>query len=344
VLIVAAIAATAWLLVIYPSRRGPGSGHTVAVEIPEGASVSELATLLARQHVVGSAEAFAIYARLLGADGRLHQGTVMVDDAMSPREVLTRVAIGYGPTRVTITIPEGFTRFDIARRLERWGVCDADAFVTASSDPALLARLNVEGPSAEGYLFPETYRLPTASTPEHVMRVMVAEWNRKVQPEVEEHGEGLAQLRRDLGWGLHEVTTLASIVEKEAAVADEQAVIAGVFLNRLRRPDFVPHRLQADPTVSYGCTALGDRVPSCRGWNGRAITRPMLGDPHNPYNTYRVEGLPPGPIANPGAAAIRAVLAPRRHNYLYFVAKGGGRHEFSETLEQHNAAIERYLR
>jgi UPF0755 protein len=342
--VVVAIAATAWLLVVYPSGRGPGRGRDVGIEIAERASLGRVASQLERERVIGDATIFALYARMLGAQDRLREGTVMLDDAMSPREVLTRIATGYGPTRVSVTVPEGFTRFDIARRLERWGVCEAQAFIAASADPAVLARLNIEGPSAEGYLFPDTYRLPTNATPERVMQIMVGQWNREVLPEVEEHSAGMAALRRDLGWGLHEVTTLASIVEKEAAVADEQPLIAGVFLNRLRRPDFTPRRLQADPTVSYGCEALGERVPSCQGFDGRRITRPMLGDPNNPYNTYRIEGLPPGPIANPGVGAIRSVLAPAQHAFLYFVAKGGGRHEFSETLEAHEAAIERYLR
>lgn len=338
-----AVAAVVWLLVVYPSGAGPSRGRDVSIELAAGQSIGELADVLVARGVIRDATTFAIYARLLGAEQRLREGTVMLNDRMTPREVITRVAIGYGPTRVRITIPEGFTRFDIARRLERWGICDAEGFVRASTDPALLSRLAIEGPSAEGYLFPDTYDL-RPSEPADVVETMVRMWSQRVMPEVERNRQGLATLRRDLGWGLHEVTTLASIVEKEAAVAEEQAVIAGVFLNRLRDPAFTPRRLQADPTVSYGCLALGDRVPSCRAFDGRRITRPMLGDPHNPYNTYRIEGLPPGPIANPGVAAIRAVLAPQRHSYLYFVARGGGRHHFSTTLAEHEAAIDRYLR
>ena len=137
--------------------------------------------------------------------------------------------------------------------------------------------------------------------------------------------------------------TLASIVEAEAAVAAELPVIAGVFLNRLRDPEFRPKRLQADPTVSYGCR-LQPSLPSCAGFDGRRITRAMLAGADNPYNTYRHEGLPPGPVGNPGLAAVEAVLAPAEHDYLYFVARGGGRHAFSATLEEHNRAVERYLR
>jgi UPF0755 protein len=155
----------------------------------------------------------------------------------------------------------------------------------------------------------------------------------------------MARLRREHRFTAHDVLILASIVEKEARVPEERPVIAGVFLNRLRSETFLPRRrLQADPTAAYGCLADPTCAPSCAGWNGRSITRRMLQDPANPYNTYRREGLPPGPIANPGLPSIRAVLEPERHDYLYFVVKGGGRHHFSETIEEHDRAVARYRR
>ena len=128
-------------------------------------------------------------------------------------------------------------------------------------------------------------------------------------------------------------------MEKEARVPSEQPLIAGVFLNRLRDPAFKPKRLQADPTVAYGCV-VQPNLPSCAQFDGRRVTRTMTGDPNNPYNTYRHAGLPPGPIANPGLGALRAVLAPAVHDYLYFVASGAGAHAFSRTLADHNEASE----
>src|SRR5690606_9787343 len=140
----------------------------------------------------------------------------------------------------------------------------------------------------------------------------------------------------EIGMGAHEVVVLASVVEKEAAVADERPIIAGVFLNRLRSETFRPRRrLQADPTVSYGCLAEPEGARSCARFDGR-ITGAMRDAPRISYCSYRNEGLPPGPIANPGLAAITAVLDPTRHNYLYFVARGGRRHHFSATLDAHN--------
>jgi UPF0755 protein len=172
------------------------------------------------------------------------------------------------------------------------------------------------------------------------VRRLVRNVRRRLAPVLAEHQSTLDALRAELGWGAHQVLTLSSIVEKEARLAAERPVIAGVFLNRLRDPSFKPKRLQADPTVSYGCL-VAPALASCAAAANRQITRAMLADGDNPYNTYRREGLPPGPIANPGLAAVRAVLAPAAHDYLYFVARGDGAHTFSRNLDDHHVATER---
>jgi UPF0755 protein len=138
---------------------------------------------------------------------------------------------------------------------------------------------------------------------------------------------------------LHQIVTLASIVEREARMPDERPTIAGVFMNRLTSPNFRPRRLQADPTVAYGCLVARDQVPSCRDFDGKRVTPAMVRDPANPYSTYRIEGLPPGPICNPGLSALDAALAPAQHDYFYFVTHGGGRHQFTSTLEEHNQRV-----
>ncbi len=137
----------------------------------------------------------------------------------------------------------------------------------------------------------------------------------------------------------HEALTLASIVEREARVAEERPIIAGVFVNRLVAPTFRPHRLQADPTVAYGCLTAPQAAPTCAAFDGRHITKVMVRDVQNPYNTYGLEGLPPGPICNPGLSALEAVVAPAAHDFFYFVATGDGRHSFSRTLQEHNARV-----
>lgn len=336
-----AVLSVGWLIIVYPKGQGPGRGREVRVVVRQGMDADALAQALADEGAIADPVTFAIYLRLLDADAHLRDGEVLVTDDMTPRDVLQRVADGFGPARVRITVPEGFDRFAIARRLARWDVCEAEAFLAATEDRALLDELGISGPSAEGYLFPDTYRFSQDLEGPDVVRRMVANWRRRVEPLMEDADAQLTWLEHELGWSPHEVLVLASIVEKEAAAAVERPTIARVFINRLHMDSFRPHRLQADPTVSYGCKAVPERARSCADFDGR-ITRAMLQDRDNPYNTYRHEGLPPGPICNPGLASIRAALTDESHRYLYFVARGGRRHDFSETLEQHNAAVARY--
>ncbi len=340
-LVALALGAIAWLVIVYPKRLGPGRGREIVVQVSPSMDLSRLAHRLHDAGAIESPFLFASYARLLGASDHLRSGSVRITDDMTPGDVLSAVAVGLGTPTVRVTIPEGFHRYDIALRLERLGICGADELVRASEDPALLAELGVRAPSAEGYLFPDTYRFPQALGGAEVLRRLVANHRRRVDPVLASERDALATLDRDLGFGAHQALILASIVEKEAAVSEERPVIARVFLNRLHMPGFSPRRLQADPTVSYGYRAAPSRAVSCQRFDGRTITRAMLADRDNPYNTYRIEGLPPGPICNPGLDSIRAVLVAEPHDYLYFVARGGGRHAFSATLDEHNAAVAR---
>ncbi|MEZ4326351.1 MAG: endolytic transglycosylase MltG [Polyangiales bacterium] len=344
-LLAVAVAGLVYVLVVYPREPGPGRGRAVVVAIELDTSARELAEQLEAEGVVHDAWLFSLYLRLLGAHHTLRtdQRIALADD-LPPAEVARRVARGLGPRSINVTIPEGFTRFDVAERLEHFGLVRADAFLSATVDPTVLRQFDIPGGSAEGYLFPDTYTLRDDRTPTQMIGRMVRSYRRRTAPLERRYGARLAELRRDLGFGMHEVLTLASVVEREAAVHDERPIIAGVFLNRLRSTTFLPRqRLQADPTVSYGCRAEPERAPSCAGFRGR-ITRAMLQDPANRYNSYRHPGIPPTPICNPGIAAIEAVLSPTQHDYLYFVARGGRRHHFSATLERHNEAVDDYLR
>jgi UPF0755 protein len=326
-----ALALVGWLFVVYPQRAPDRRGRERVVRIPAGASVDEAAAILAREDVIADPFVFAVYARLLGATTRLRDGEIALRDDMTPHTVLMRIARGLGLASVEVLVPEGFSRFEIAARLDHWGVCAPDAFLAATEDEALLAELEIPAASAEGYLFPDTYVFHEGDDPDAVIRTFVAAYRRNAASLIAERDGSLD----DLGLDAHAILTLASIVEEEAAVEEERPIIAGVFLNRLRSATFLPRqRLQADPTVSYGCRVLPDLAPSCAGFDGR-ITTAMLEDSANPYNTYRHAGLPPGPITNPGLASIRAVLSPTAHDYLYFVARGGRRHAFSATFERH---------
>ena len=338
VLLFGSLAALAWLMLVYPAADGPGRGREIRITIARDATLEDVLGQIGGD-VVATPSIFALYARVAGADERLREGEVLLRDDMSPRTVLLRIALGFGAATIDVVVPEGVTRFEVADRLHRWGICDRDAFLEATTRASLLEALGVRAPSLEGRLFPDTYRLVEGSDAVALARRMGQNFAARTATLLTT--EALAPLA-DLGFDVEDVLTLASIVEEEAAVPEERSIIAGVFLNRLRSETFLPrHRLQADPTVSYGCRELPALAPSCLAFDGRRITRAMLEDAANPYNTYRHAGLPPGPISSPGLAAIRAVLEPAAHDYLYFVARGGGRHTFSSDLDAHNAAVAR---
>lgn len=332
----ALVAASAtYLLVIFPAGVGPGAGKDVEIMIDDDAQPAVVAKL-ERAGLLRSPKLFALYARLVG----LHAapGLHLVTDDASPHELVRRLEREGRASHAKITIPEGWNRFDIAKRLQAHHVAWAASFLDASANTDLLHEIGVEGDSAEGYLFPATYELPLDSDPKEIVRRLVAEFDRRFVLLEQNHRLGRAQLEGSLGWGRREIVTLASMVEKEAAVDEERPIIASVFLNRLRDPGFKKKLLQCDPTSGYGCLALRDRVPACASYAGK-VTHAINMDPQNAYSTYVHEGLPPGPIANPGTKSLQAVLAPASTKYLYFVVRGDRHHAFSETLEEHNTAV-----
>ena len=328
-----------WLFIVYPDSKGPsGYVEEVVIEVSEGMTLRKLANQLKSGGVIKNPKVWSLYMRMRGLDRNLRQGKVRFRVPMSPEEVARYATTRLGRIQIRLLIPEGFSRFEIAARLDEYGVCDAEDFLDATEDAAILASYGVEANDAEGYLFPDTYEFDDQTKPRRVVERMLANWTRRNEELEEKYADKLARLK---GWTTHDIVTLASIVEKEAAVPAERARIAGVFWNRLNSKRFLPRRrLQADPTVQYGCMAVPEAAPSCAGFDGQ-ITRAMLDDADNPYNTYRHSGLPPGPISNPGAASLAAVIDPEEHDYFYFVARGGGEHHFSKTLRQHNIAVRR---
>jgi UPF0755 protein len=323
------------VVLAWASLSGPGTGKPLIIEWPAGledrGAAAERAEALG---LVRSRRLFSLYLLLAGAEPV--PGQHLVNDALSPRELVQRLARLPARPAVKVTLPEGFTHLQMADRLEKAEVCGAEAFRRAVRDKALLAELSIGAASAEGYLFPSSYELAVDSDPAAIVRLFVRELRRRL--ERIERERSLEPLRRQ-GFGIHEVLTLASIIEKETGNADERPLIASVFFNRLKDPAFLPARtLQSDPTAAYGCAVEPERAPSCSGYDGR-VTPAMLRDALNRYNTYRHPGLPPGPIANPGEAAIIAVLAPARSDYLFFVARGDGRHTFTRTFAEHDQAV-----
>ncbi len=326
------------LLAFYPNADGPGQGALVEFDAVAGTSADDLAEALAARGTVGNKLLFALYLRARGGTSAVIAGHHLLSDALSPRELISRLE-RHGQSKVRVTFPEGWTRFDMAKRLETARVCTLRAFLDASTDAALLRELAIEGASADGYLFPATYELEADADARDVIRVMVREFERRYAQLQDKHASGMKDLGDSLGWGRKQIVTLASMIEKEAVVDDERPVVASVFVNRLRDPGFSPKLLQCDPTAGYGCT-LDPSTPGCRSYSGK-ITHEVVADEQNMYNTYKHTGLPPGPIANPGEKSLGAAMSPALTRYFYFVAKGGGRHTFSESYTGHTSAVQR---
>ncbi|WP_246163303.1 endolytic transglycosylase MltG [Oryzomonas sagensis] len=299
----------------------PGKGGIVRdISFPAGSGIRKLAGELKRGGVIRSAWHFILLARLRGQAHRLKAGDYRLTDGMTPGDILRKLATGDVDYR-RFALPEGYSVYQAAEMLDQKGYFKRDAFLAACRDTALLERLGIHAASAEGYLSPATYNLARNGTEEQLVTQMVGHF-RKVYGDVTAGGRGQSRL------SLHEIVTLASIIEKEAVSGDEKPLISSVFYNRLR----LGMPLQSDPTAVYGVRAFSGKV-----------TKADIGR-QSPYNTYLVKGLPPGPIGNPGADALRAALHPARSDYLYFVARQDGTHYFSRTLEEHNRAVARYLR
>ena len=329
--------ASSGILLVYPSGKGPGAGKAVVVEVTAGEGAWALADRLASAGVDASPKHFALYATTQGGTKGIALGKHLLTDDAGPGEILRRLQRFGMAERAKVTFPEGFTRFDMARRLEEKHVCTQAAFLEETTRPELLAELGLEG-SAAGYLFPATYDFVADSDPADIVRRMKSEMDKRLAGLEVAHAASRAQLAAQLGWTTRHFVTLASMVEKEAAVDEERPIVASVFVNRLREPSFKRKVLQCDPTAGYGCLVMRAQIPACASYAGK-ITHDINFAPENVYSTYTHEGLPPGPIGNPGVKSLAAAFQPASTRYFYFVARGGGRHAFSETLEEHNAAV-----
>jgi UPF0755 protein len=295
----------------------------IVVSVPQGQSMDQTAELLEKSGIIKSADAFRWAVRIrsrLKRPVNVKAGEQALDPSLNVWETIRLLEKGnfkYYP----FTVPEGLTIYDVAKAVEAAGLGSSAEFLALCRDRAFIASLGVEAPTLEGYLFPETYSFPKGTPLKSVVKAMTDQfW--KVWAKYEDKAA-------DRDMTLAQVLILASIVEKETSAPDERPLIASVFFNRLSKR----MRLQTDPTVIYGL------MP---GFNGN-LTRADL-EAHTPYNTYVIDGLPPGPIANPGEAAIKAVLEPAQARYLYFVSKNDGTHHFSETLAEHNRMVNRYQR
>ncbi|XCN75344.1 MAG: endolytic transglycosylase MltG [Candidatus Electrothrix aestuarii] len=311
----------------YVFTPSPGTEKRI-VDIPKGAGVRQIQSLLALKEIIIADDIrFLTLARLfhvLDHPPRLRAGEFEVPQGLTPLEVI-RFLDTAQPVRHRVTVPEGKRMTEIAAIFAEDGWADPAVFIHLCQDAAFLKELGVTAASLEGYLFPETYTLVRGEIDERkLIRMMVerffAVWQELTGPETAQRTDQVGKYNQ------HQLLILASIVEKETGSAGERDVIAGVFYNRLKKG----MRLQSDPTTIYGI----------ENFNGN-LTKADL-ERWSPYNTYVIPGLPAGPICNPGAAALQAVLQPANVPYLYFVSQNDGSHYFSKSLQEHNRAVYKY--
>ena len=299
--------------------KSPGSPHLEIrqVTIRPGMNAATVAQLLATEGIVADSEKFYWLCRLRQVGQRLKAGEYAFLPLSTPGQILEQMVLGKAVIQ-RVTFPEGSTVFDVARTLEEKGLASSKEILRLIGDRDFIKANGLNTASLEGYLFPETYFFQRIQGEGAMLQMMVSQFRRHLP-------NGWEQQSAELGLTLHELVTVASMVEKEAVADFERPRIAGVFYNRLKRK--MP--LQSDPTAVYDLS----------GFSG-PISKSHLKRP-SPYNTYQHQGLPAGPICNPGAKSLKAALYPEKVSYLYFVSNRDGTHQFSETLAEHNRAVAR---
>ena len=299
------------------------AGRPVIAAINPGASAAEVAALLQEKGVIRSARSLRWWMRLSGTAGGIHTGRYRFQGPATLRQVSDAITQG----RVlleTVTVLEGATRWQVAEALSAAGFGTYEEAWEATGQVSLIADLDPEATDLEGYLFPDTYSAPHDTGAEDIVRMMVTQF-RTVWNDQRVRRAEAAELT------VREVVAIASLVESETGLASERPLVSGVYHNRLEQRML----LQCDPTLLYALYLDGRR--------DRNIRRADFDNP-SPYNTYRVRGLPPGPIGNPGVASIDAALQPAATEYVYFVGRNDGSHAFARTLREHNANVNRYQR
>jgi UPF0755 protein len=314
-----AAAYSMYVRVIEPYRGYEGPEQFV--EIPPGAGSRTIGERLVSAGVVRDHLTFRISLYASRQGRHLKAGEYRFDRPMTPAEVIAKIARG-DVFVINVTFPEGLTAGEMSKIFESHGLGGASAFVDASRDPTPIRSIDPAAADLEGYLFPETYALPRKTDASKLVTQMVAAFEHALTPE-------LRQAAAARQWSIRQLVTLASIVEKETAKPDERPLVAAVYANRLR----IGMPLQCDPTVIYALTRAGR-------YDGNLHKADLSFD--SPYNTYRYPGLPPGPIASPGRASLEAAAHPADADYLYFVSRNDGSHEFARSLAEHNRNVLKY--
>lgn len=307
------------LLYQYATTPASASQDGQVVEIKPGMTLKQVAHLLADKELLSEPSTFMLYTYLQGEQNHIQAGEYRFSPSMPPRDILEALTSGMA-VLYTVTIPEGYRITDIAGLLEAKGLVDKPAFIEATRNRELLESLHIPSGSLEGYLYPETYKFSKAGGARRIVQTLLDTFKERVlQPERVQQAEAMQ-------FTFHEIITLASLIEKETGLGKERKLISSVFHNRLAKK----MRLQTDPTVIYAMV----------NFDGNIRKKDLSID--SPYNTYKHFGLPPGPIASPGLESIQAALDPEESDFLYFVSRKDGSHQFSTNYKDHVRAVQKY--
>ncbi len=292
--------------------------QVISFTITPGQSLNQVAANLEKKRLISNLSQFKLYVRYKKATTQLRAGEYELSSAQTPAQILDQLL--KGKVRLyRLTIPEGLNMDEIALLVQQTNSCDPMEFLSLCADTDFIKTQKVDSHSLEGYLYPDTYFFPKNTTCRQILQKLVATFHKTYTKKWKER-------TKEIGFTVHEIVTLAAMIEKETGDASERPLISSVFHNRLKKN----MRLESDPTVIYGDKEFDGRI---RTRHLRRIT---------PYNTYQIRGLPLGPIANPGSLALKAALYPDVSQYLFFVSKNDTTHHFSTTFSEHNKAVRKY--
>ena len=301
------------------TRPASQDSRSVTFEVQPGMTLKQVTLELFNQRLILSPSAFQAIAYIQDKEKQIMVGEFSLSPSMLPTEIILRLTSGK-TILYPLTIPEGYRITEIASLLDTQGLASSEVFILQTQDKDLIKSMDIPTDSLEGYLFPETYYLSKLTSEKKIVQKMVNTFKEKVLK------SQLLKSTKESPLSLHEIITLASLIEKETGLDSERKLISSVFHNRLRKN----MRLQTDPTVIY----------AIEKFDGNIRKRDLKID--SPYNTYKYKGLPPGPISSPGIKSIEAAIFPIKSNHLYFVSRQDGSHHFSSTLVEHNQAVKKY--
>lgn len=308
-------AADLWL---YANKPISANAEKIVVQLKPGQSFAKTAEILEEKGLINSPFRFKLISRFSGYDKKVQAGEYLLSETMTPLHILEKMAKGEVKL-YKLTIPEGLNIYQIAGLVSESGIVEKAEFIKAATDSAYVHEQGIEADTFEGYLFPDTYLFPRGTTARRIIGTMVDRFKAVFSPQWVEQAQRI-------GLTPHQVVILASIIEKETGDPSERPLISSVFHNRLKKN----MRLESDPTVIYGI----------KDFDGNLTRRHLT--TRTPYNTYKIRGLPAGPIANPGVKSLEAALFPAQTPYIYFVSKKDRTHHFSTNLKDHNKAVRKY--